>query len=55
MQGFGAILAAAKENDVEGLAKALASGMSVNATNQIGQAGLHVAAIWGNTAVSDSL
>ena len=52
MQGFGAILAAAKENDVEALSLALEAGMSVNATNQIGQSALHVAAIWGNAEVT---
>ena len=46
---FSAILAAAKENDVDAITEMIAAGMSVNSTNQIGQGGLHVAAIWGST------
>ena len=45
-----AIFAAAKENDVYAITEMIAAGMSVNSTNQIGQGGLHVAAIWGSTA-----
>ena len=55
MQGFGAILAAAKNNRADEITSLLANGMSVNATNQIGQGALHVAAIWGCAEASQVL
>jgi ankyrin repeat protein len=53
--GVGALLAAGKNNDVEALLRALSAGVSVNATNQIGQTALHVASIWGNSKVVQAL
>ena len=53
--GFQAVLQAAKDNDVAALEALVAHGESVNAANLVGQGGLHVSAIWGNTEVAKSL
>ena len=52
MGRFGAVLQAAKDNDAASMEELIGKGESVNGTNQIGQAGLHVAAIWGNASVA---
>ena len=52
---FQAVLQAAKDNNVAALEALVARGESVNAANMVGQVGLHVSAIWGNTEVAEAL
>lgn len=49
---FDQLLRAAKDNAVKDMERLLAEGLSPSMANKIGQTGLHVAAIWGNTEVA---
>ena len=53
--GMAAVLRAAKDNNVAKMTELLAIGVDPNVGNQIGQTGLHVAALWGCVEVSEVL
>ena len=53
--GFPPVLRAAADGDVAGLRRLLKKKKDPNAANEVGQTGLHLAAMWGHTAAVEVL